>query len=70
MNHMKELYKDFDNIESYARKGLITLKECNQAMIDAIEKNHDAFLVDDNPQSWDSMKAYHSMYMRLSRLTK
>lgn len=70
MDHMKELYKDFYKIESYARKGMITLKECNQAMLDAIEKHHDAFLVDDDPQSWDSMKAYHSMYMRLSRLSK
>lgn len=70
MNIMKELYKDFYKIETAACKGLITLKECNQAMLDAIEKRYDEYLVKDDMQGWDSMKAYHSMYTRLSRLSK
>lgn len=73
MNIMKELYKDLYKIETATCKGLITLKECNQAMLDAIEKRHDEFLTSDDPgsmQSWDTMKAYHSMYTRLSRLSK
>ena len=67
---MKELYKELYLIERSARRGLITLKECNEWMLKTIERYHDSFLTGNGPDDWDTMKAYHSMYLRLVRLSK
>ena len=67
---MNELYKELHIIECSARRGLITLKECNEWMLKAIESYHDRFLLGEDIKGWDTMKAYHSMYLRLARLSK
>ena len=67
---MKELYKELYRIERTARRGLITLKECNEWMLKVIESYHDRFLLGEDIEGWDTMKAYHSMYLRLARLSK
>lgn len=67
---MKELYKELYRIERATRRGLITLKECNEWMLRVIESYHDRFLSGEDIEGWDTMKAYHSMYLRLARLSK
>ena len=60
----KELYAELERIESAARRGLITMVECNRKMIDAIESAY-------NLEYFDTkMKAYHRMYKLLFNLTK
>ena len=60
----KELYAELERIESAARRGLITLDECNRKMIDAIESAYTLEYFD------TKMKAYHRMYKLLFNLTK
>ena len=59
---MKDLYKELYRIERVARRGLITLKECNEEMLKTIESYHDSILTGNGPDDWDTMKAYHSMW--------
>lgn len=66
---MKELYARFDRIEMMTRRGQITIGEANRLMMDAIEAATDNYLLRDGNRI-DSMKAYHKMYIILSKLTK
>lgn len=60
----KQLYNELDRIAGNAKRGYITLAECNRLMIDAIEN---AFSL----EYFDSkMKYYHIMYKLLFDLTK
>lgn len=69
---MKKLYKRFEEIEGYAHKGLLTIKEANDLMLEAIEKYYSEYLMSDDVTgwNWDSMKAYHKMYLILAKLTR
>lgn len=67
---MKALYNRFREIETLMRRGLITLQEGNERMIRAIEAERDRVCEAPDWQTWDSLKAYHRMYMILADLTK
>ena len=67
---MNELYKELYWVERATRRGLITLRDCNLKMLEIIEQYHERYLSGDMPEDWDTMKAYHSMYLRLARLSK
>ena len=69
-NEMNELYKDLFRIERMASRGFIPIKECNNLILEAIEKRHDEWMNSGCTTEWDSAKAYHSAYLRLARLTK
>lgn len=66
---MKELYARFERIEFMARRGQITIGEANRLMMEAIEAASEDYLLRDGKQI-DSMKAYHKMYIILSKLTR
>lgn len=60
----KQLDDELNRIVTQAKRGYITLAECNRLMIDAIEN---AFSL----EYFDSkMKYYHRMYKALFDLTK
>lgn len=61
---LMELYAQLDFIMKTARRGLITLEECNRKMINAIESAYTLEYFD------TKMKAYHRMYKLLFDLTK
>ena len=60
----KELYEKLDNLKVQARRGLITLEECNRKMIGAIESAYTLEYFD------TKIKAYHRMYKLLFEMTK
>lgn len=66
---MKKLYKRFEEIERLIRRGYITLSEGNDMMLQAIREEHETFDWE-GPEEWDSMKAYHKMYLILAKLTR
>ena len=60
----KELYAKLDLLQKTAKRGLITLPECNKLMFDAIENAFDIEYFD------TKQKYYHRMYKLLFDLTK
>lgn len=67
---MKRLYKRFDEIEAMIRRGLITLREGNELMINAIHQAADDWSAAGCPGEWDTQRAYHKMYLILAKLTR
>lgn len=72
---MNKLYKRFAHIENMMMRGLITVKDGNELMLNAIKEEFDEYC-DKNLNGsgtnyeWDSMKAYHKMYLILAKLTR
>lgn len=62
-----ELYASLERISKTARRGLITVREANQLMFEAIDK---AFATETAESYKSKQKAIHKMYMLLFELTK
>jgi len=78
---MKALFAELNTIAGKAKKGMITISECNQLMEKAIHEaekqyNYKFFHGNMDPDTLhivfyiDSRKAYHKMYKLLFELTK
>lgn len=64
---MKRLYKRFDEIERLIRRGLVTLSDGNEMMLQAFREEYENW---EGLEEWDSNKAYHKMYLILAKLTR
>lgn len=64
---MKRLYKRFDEIERLIRRGLVTLSDGNEMMLQAFREEYENW---EGREDWDSNKACHKMYLTLAKLTR
>lgn len=64
---MKNLYKRFDEIEKLIRRGLVTLSDGNEMMLQAFREEYENW---QGREEWDTNKAYHKMYLILAKLTR
>lgn len=65
----KKLYAEFKRLDDIARRGFITLSECNNEMMKTIDEFMCKENYDDFQTLFDHMKAYHKMYLILSKLS-
>ncbi len=68
--YIKSMNYQFNRIEEMARRGLITLREANERMIDEIDIARENWRMNDCPGEWDTQTAYHKMYLILAKLTR
>lgn len=72
----REIKAELDRIENYARQGHITVRECCDEMLrvyDRFDHDYETALwsgADTDGFYFNRCKTYHSIFLRLSRLTK